>query len=110
MFTTNIAVLLIPFLGVGFSIPTRNREVETIISYAQSSAEQEAWPAMDISWIANGAIDDPYTIDDSFPNDINNVLDRDNEVYDVIRSEHGSHHHDDTARKLLYYFLSKMTP
>ena len=100
MFTTAVSLLLLTLISVGFSQPTRNRQLETVLNHAQSNTDEE-WPAIDTPWISKA---------ETIISNIDADLERRNEVNSIFEWDPDTRHPDEEARQLLYHFLSKMTP
>ena len=100
MFTTTVSLFLLTLISVGFTLPTRNRQLEDAIIKAQSNTDEE-WPAMDTPWINKA---------ETIISNIDENLERRNEVNSIFEWDPDTRNQDEEARQLLYHFLSKMTP
>ena len=100
MFTATGSLFLLTLISVGFSLPTRNRQLETSIIHDQSNTDEE-WPAMDTPWISKA---------ETIISNIDANLERRNEVDSIFEWDPDTRYQDEEARQLLYHFLSKMTP
>ena len=100
MVSTTVFLFWFTLIGVGFSLPTRNRQLETDIIHAQSNTDEE-WPTMDTPLIRKAEI---------IISNIDANLERRNEVNSIFEWDLDTSYQDEKARELLYHFLSKMTP
>lgn len=105
------SLLLAAFLSVGRGLPTRIHQMENSIHEDQSFSKEE-WPAMDIPSVQKGYIPfDSSNLNSAIKN-MNRGLERthENEINSIFVIDSDSHRFDTETRKLLYYFLSMMTP
>ena len=100
MLSTSIFLVLLTLISVGFSLPTRNRQLDASIIQDISNTDEE-WPAMDTPWISKA---------ETIISNVDANLERRNEVNSIFGWDPDTRYQDEEARQLLYHFLSKMTP